>query len=101
MVRIAGYYFSNTGHCGEAYKSEIALRFATHTIARTMFISDGTQDQLDRLNSSHSARDFSMANNPSPVLAWQIAATYTRDGSRSATGAEVGGLLVLRQARIR
>ena len=76
--------FSNTGHCGQDYKSEIALRFATHTIPHTMVISDGTQDPLDRLNSSHSERDFSMANNPSPVLGRSPLVRGQRRGQRSA-----------------
>ena len=59
--------FSNTGHCGQDYKSERPVSQRTQS-RRTMFMSDCTQDRLDRLNSSHSERDFSMANNPLPNL---------------------------------
>ena len=44
-------------------------------------MSDGMQDRLDRLNSAHSERDFSMANNPSPVLG---RSPRQRRGQRSA-----------------
>ncbi len=52
-------------------------------------MSDGTQDRLDRLNSSHSERGFSMANNPSPNLGRSPQRTHAmvrgqRRGQRSA-----------------
>ena len=60
--------FSNTGHCRQDYKSERPVSQRTQSRG-TMFMSDGTQDRLDRLNSSHLERDFSMANNLPPNLA--------------------------------
>ena len=52
-------------------------------------MSDGTQDRLDRLNSSHLERDFSMANNLPPNLSRSPQRTHAmvrgqRRGQRSA-----------------
>ena len=81
-VRIAGYYFFEYRSLRARLQSRGHAPFRNaHNRTHNMFISDGTQDRLDRLNSSHSERDFSMANNPSPVLG---RSPRQRRGQRSA-----------------
>ncbi len=82
VVRIAGYYVFEYRSLRARLQSRDRAPFRNaHNRTHNMFISDGTQDRLDRLNSSHSERDFSMANHPSPVLG---RSPRQRRGQRSA-----------------